>query len=185
MPEVQDAANFEAAVDKLLRHEGGFCIDEGGPTNFGVSLRFARTAGDLDHDGWQDADVDHDGDVDEADIRAMTRDDAARIYRVQWWDRYGYGAFTDSIATKLLDLSVNMGPDRAHRIFQQAINECGIHTTVDGALGPKTRLNAGLCPEETLLVELREAARTFYIAIIANNPKCTRYKKGWVRRALA
>ena len=188
MGEVQivDDQKFNRAVEIVLRHEGRYVVDNGGPTNFGVSLRYAMTVGDLDKDGQLDMDFDHDGDVDAEDIKKMTREDAKRVYRTQWWDRYGYGAFPDTVAFKLLDLSVNMGPPQAHKLLQRAINNCdGQKITVDGEIGERTVAAAQACPDETLLAEFRRAAVEFYLTIIAKKPSCLKYKKGWMRRGFA
>jgi lysozyme family protein len=186
MPEVQMAPDpkFDRAINILLLHEGKFCVDEGGATNYGISLRYAKTVGDLDGDGLLDFDFDHDGDVDEIDIRNMDPATARRTYRNQWWDRYHYTEFPDSLATKMLDLSVNMGPPQAHKLLQRAINACNHTITVDGVLGPQTISAVNSIQEDILLSELRLAALAFYQYLMDKNPQ-SRKNHGWLRRAVA
>jgi lysozyme family protein len=124
--------------------------------------------------------------VDTDDIKNMTREDAKKVYKTQWWDKYGYGAFPDTVSFKLLDLSVNMGHIQAHKLLQRAINNCdGKKIVVDGVIGEATVAAAHACPDDILLSEFRRAAVEFYLTILAKNPKCLKYKKGWMRRGFA
>ena len=143
-------AKFSLAIGPLLKHEGGFVdhpSDPGGATNWGISLRFLRALEDPYFD------VDQDGDIDADDIKALTRAGAINIYREQWWERYNYGAIEDqAIANKVLDLSVNMGPHRAHMLLQQAVRSAtGTVLRLDGALGPNTLTSVNGARTRTLL----------------------------------
>lgn len=56
-------SNFDTAIITVLRHEGLFVNDSddaGGATHYGVSLRWLKSIGDLDNDGFVDGDLDHD-----------------------------------------------------------------------------------------------------------------------------
>ena len=80
-------STFDKAIEVTLAHEGGFTddpVDTGGATNWGVSLRFLKDAGDLDGDGVLDGDLDGDGDVDYDDIKKMARAEAIRIYKLHF-----------------------------------------------------------------------------------------------------
>src|SRR5690606_26803467 len=83
---------FRRAVEVVLAHEGSYVndpADPGGETKFGISKR-------------QYPDL---------DIASLTREQAVEIYRRDWWDKYGYGRLASpAIATKVFDLSVNVGP---------------------------------------------------------------------------
>jgi lysozyme family protein len=179
---------FDHALRTVLRHEGGFVNDPndpGGATNFGVSLRWLRDVGllDLDGDGLPDGDLDLDGDIDIDDIRAMSRDDAAKLYRIHWWDRYGYGDFHLTIGTKVFDLAVNMGARQAHRVLQRACRACGHAIEDDGIIGPATRAAVAAIRPECLILSLRSEAAGFYRTLIAARPRFETYRRGWLNRA--
>ena len=81
-------ADFKLAMPTVLFHEGKFVndlLDGGGCTNYGVSLRFLLTTGDLDGDTWQDGDLNHDGKINIEDIRLLTELEAIRIYKNYFW----------------------------------------------------------------------------------------------------
>lgn len=179
-------SKFEPAVDILLKHEGGYsnlAADAGGATNYGVSLRFLKAEGLL-------GDFDGDGDVDIEDIINMTKEDAMNVYKTCWWDKYKYGTINDqTIATKVFDLSVNMGASRAHKLLQQALNKAfGLRLTVDGVLGPASfRVLNGIedDDEQLLLTAYCDEAWGFYQAIIAAKPSQKVFARGWKNRAYA
>lgn len=202
---VQDDAIFEAALDRVLRHEGGFvdhAQDPGGATSYGVSLRWLRALGDVDGDGWAEGDLDRDGDVDADDIRRLTRADAARLYRTQFWDRYGYGRLSLRIGGRVFDWAVNMGPANAHRVLQRACRAAapGLPVLVeDGILGPKTVSVAIGCAQEQLVAAMRAEAAGHYRRLVEVNAALRRngvthgdgtdlrdlsvFLKGWLARA--
>ena len=177
---------FNKAVLTIIRHEGGFCNDPddpGGATNYGISLRFLLTQPDPTL-----GDFDGDGDIDAADIAKMTIEDAKKVYFDYWWLKYNYEAIDDLVlATKVFDMSVNMGGKQAHTLLQRAILACGIPVVEDGALGPKcfgamssiTAAGGG----DALLSSLRSEQGGFYRTLICLKPVFEKYRKGWLRRA--
>ncbi len=179
---------FLDAVTTVLKHEGGYVSDPddpGGATNYGVSLRWLVSQGDidLDGDGFNDFDFDKDGDVDADDIRAMNLKDAMEIYRRYWWDAYGYGQLPRLVGSKVFDLSVNMGPRQAHRLLQRAGRACGRDIAEDGILGPKTKGVITKLPPMMVVSANRSEAAGFYRVLIAQKPIFEKYRDGWLRRA--
>jgi lysozyme family protein len=173
------------ALDRALlvikEHEGGEVTDEaadpGGVTKFGVSLRFLRSI-------WDDfADVDGDGDVDEDDIRGMTWPMAARIFTIEFWDRYGYETLPEDVAIKLFDLAVNCGPRQAHLILQRACRAGSDRVTEDGLLGPRTRASVAAALPHVLVACLRCEAASFYRQLVAKRPELGSFLNGWLTRA--
>ena len=119
---------FDLAIEKILRHEGGFVdhpSDPGGATHHGIPLRFLRATGEM-----AAHDADGDGDLDADDMWQLTRDQAVALYRKHFRDKHGYGRLPPGIGGKLFDLAVNMGPAHAHRLVQRACNDVrGLATT--------------------------------------------------------
>lgn len=182
--------NFMEAMETVLSHEGGFVDDPddpGGATNFGVSLRFLATQGAFvsDGDGVGDYDFDRDGDIDADDIRNMTREDAIKVYREQWWGKYDYGTLPPGVGAKVFDLSVNMGARQAHKLLQRACRSCGENIVDDGILGPVTRAVIADADQWALLTALRSEAAGFYRALVAGKPQFAKFREGWLRRAYA
>lgn len=182
-------SDFDRAIPVILAHEGGFAdhpADPGGITNHGISLRFAlrELAKDADGDGRLDGDVDGDGDVDADDIRKFSRDRAAEAYRRCFWDRYGYGRIVDQVvATKVCDMSVNMGGAQAHKLAQRAAVACGEAVVVDGALGPQSVAALNRCEPRELLLELCFQQQRFYQGLVMRKPSLVAFATGWAKRA--
>ncbi|NLU42973.1 MAG: hypothetical protein GXX08_12325 [Firmicutes bacterium] len=177
-------ARFHKAVEVVLAHEGGFVnhkSDPGGATNFGISLRYLQKL------GIEVGDIDQDGDVDIDDIKKLTPERAKERYRHDWWDKYGYGKITDGeVATKVLDLSVNIGPSAAHKVLQRALHASRRRDVkVDGILGPKTLAAVNSVNSVELIGALRAEAAAFYRQLVMQNPNLAVFEKGWLNRAYA
>lgn len=175
-------ADFNQAIATVLEHEGGFVddpVDPGGTTNFGISLRWLRQTGDLVL-----GDIDDDGDIDADDIRALTREEAVRLYRYHFWDANEYARIApNQVATKVFDMAVNMGPRQAHKLLQRAAQANLKHCPDDGILGPMTFRVVNNLSTETLLPAIRSEQAGFYRILMAKKPKLEKYRNGWLRRA--
>lgn len=180
-------SQFSHAIDTVLLHEGGFVNnhnDPGGATNFGISLRYLKSIGDLDGDGWLDGDLDHDGDVDIDDIRSMDKEQAMGMYRALWWEPNRYDLIVNqSIATKVFDLAVNMGTRQAHKLLQRACRACDYRLVDDGIIGSKTLDAVNLIDELGLLPAYRSEAGGFYRMLVATKPQFSDFEEGWLNRA--
>src|SRR5690606_3461871 len=128
---------FLRAVEVVLRHEGGYVNDPhdpGGETKYGISKRSYPSL----------------------DIANLTREDAIAIYYKDFWQRHNYAQLQDDIvATKLLDMAVNMGPATAHRLLQEALVFLDYDIAVDGIIGPQTIRAANRADPGRLLRVLR------------------------------
>jgi len=179
---------FQLALTHTLHHEGvdsDHPADRGGVTKYGISIRFLRAEG---HD------VDGDGDVDEDDIHALTKDHAAAVYRRYFWDRNGLDKIGSGIISrKIFDIAVNAGSRAAWKIAQKAYNEARRKhyvskpgpLTVDGVPGPATRaaFNNNAKLDYQIINELREQQKKFYAGIIIRDPTQKAFELGWLRRA--
>jgi hypothetical protein len=164
-------ADFSSAVAVVLKHEGGYFEDQktGEISKFGLTAEFLRSIG-----------LPHDRDS----IRNLTLEQAIEIYRVHWWEKYGFGRIRDQrVATKFFDLAVNLGPQRATGLLQQALNRCGAQLTVDGLLGERTIAAVNEAAPECVLTQLRDLAAEHYRNLAAKDPKYLPYLKGWIKRA--
>jgi lysozyme family protein len=190
---------YAAAAARLRRTEGGFVddkADHGGATNLGWSLRSLVAEGkiDLDADGFADFDLDMDGDIDVADIRALTWGDAKFLYHRCFWQRLDADSFAGPIGEMLFDQGVNGGLVAAKKMLQRAINLCIARFKMnraplddDGAVGPVTRAALDAVLRVGSMAALVEAYRAVvkvrYLAIVAADPTQKRFLNGWLARA--
>lgn len=197
------SSRYAAAAKELLGTEGGHVndkVDRGGETKYGISLRFLAAEGafDSDGDGKADFDLDMDGDIDGADIRALTRGDSVFLYHRCFWTPMQAERFPRPIGEMLFDQAVNGGSYAARKLLQRAINTCLMQSRVakrpellkiDGDLGSATlgALRWVLdCPGQGMpaLVEaFRDAVRERYRQIVARYPAQQRFLRGWLARA--
>ena len=159
---------FQKAHEFTARWEGGLTdhpSDPGGLTNHGVSLRWVqdlarqaredcqRQARSCDgcnamrtsKCGYYSLDMDMDGDVDADDIRACTKAQAAALFKKHFWNKLACNGLPLPLAVTLYDGAVNMGPARAVRQMQRAMNTVGeseldryAPIAEDGIMGPRT-----------------------------------------------
>lgn len=175
-------SNFDTAVLTVLKHEGHFVNDSqdpGGATNHGISLRFLKNLGYM-CDGYLVGDLDHDGDIDVNDIKKITREDAIKIYRTYFWDKFSYDKVNNqSVATKIFDACVNMGSKHAHQCLQRAIRSASeIELIEDGVIGQKTLDAINNTDPGILLAAYRSELAGFYRLL-----KNSHYLNGWLNRA--
>lgn len=151
-------ADFYKSIDFILDNEGGLVDnphDKGGVTNFGLSQ---KSYPDLD-------------------IRNLTRDQAKEIYKRDFWK---FDEIQDlTIATKLLDLTVNMGLGAAVRLVQRALG-----APQDSVLGPTTLKLINVHDPVKLLLEIKARQCEFYARIVLNNSSQADFLLGWLRRAV-
>lgn len=125
MPSVREIA------DDILAREGGYVDDPddpGGATNHGITIGTMQRLG---------ADIDGDGDVDKADVRALTRERAREILIEHYFRRPGIARLPVALHASVFDMQVNAG-SRAIRILQELLCEMGEPVSVDGVIGPQT-----------------------------------------------
>ncbi len=182
-------ASLEIALPTVFLHEGRYVdrkSDPGGATNYGISLRFLVTTGDLDHDGWIDGDINQDGKVDIEDIKAMAEKDAAKLYNQYFWRPNNYDEITaESIATKIFDLAINIGSRAANKCAQRAVRACKGKLLIedDGIIGAKSIEAINSINHIILLPAIRSEAAGYYRQIKYKGS--SDYIKGWLNRAYA
>ncbi len=175
-------ARFDGFMEQLRQIEGGYSnrvLDRGGETNHGVTK---KTLADY-HAAFDDPAV-------PTDIKRLSADEAKRVLRIFYYDRYKVNAINDAAtAGHLFDIYVNPGPGRAGRWAQQAVNAIkgGKVLEEDGVMGSRTRaaINA-LSPAELARFNewLSSKRLAQYEKAMAEDPEQEVHRRGWTKRAL-
>lgn len=121
-------------------------------------------------------------------VKSLSIEKAKEIYKQYFWDKYRYEAINSLyIATKILDMSVNMGSFQAHELTQRAINHCDHDIIVDGILGTKSLVAINeIClhgKESDLKIGIQEEQKYFYKRLAEKKPMLAVFLKGWLNRA--
>jgi len=180
--------NFSIAHKFTAKWEGGESDhpdDGGGLTKYGVSLKFL---GGLS--GTQsNRDV-----LERMGIRLpitrqviydLTRDQAASLFRWQFWDKLRLGLIPLRPAVVLYDAAVNSGPAQSVKLAQRGYNRCvayGQPLVVDGIMGPATRAAMQLADTDKCLSAMLDAREKFFQTIVDNNPSQQVFLRGWINR---
>ena|SRR3989304_2117918 len=171
-------SEFDIAVKYLLKNEGGLTNDlddPGGLTNYGVTFNLLKQ---------YPIDANNDGEIDISDIRVLTEQQAIEIWGKTFWEKYHYYEIVSQIiATKIFDLSANLGPMQAHIIAQRACYSCGWDLKIDGILGPKTLKAINTINNDLLLIGLRCEAAGVYRSIVIKKLQLSKFLAGWLNRA--
>lgn len=167
----KNMANVNILGRFILSFEGGFSnhpADPGGPTNKGVTLATWKSQG-YDKDG--------DGDIDVDDLRIITDEDALRILKRNYWDRWRADEIKDqSIANLLVDWTWCSGA------YGIKIPQRVLGVTVDGIVGPKTLAALNGSYALGLFSKLHNERREYLQRVVINNPTQRIHLNGWLRR---
>lgn len=174
--------NFDKALEKVLRYEGGFSNhlkDSGGATNQGITL---ATLKDF-YVEYDYGDLDGDGDVDVNDILLLdTPEEVAPIYKKYYWDKMKLDHMLSGVDFLLFDFGVNSGPRNAIKILQKALNRQGTKLAIDGSLGPVTYEKAIEAHQEQLILDMLIERNIFYRKIVAQRLDQSVFFRGWMNR---
>ena len=159
------AVNFTDAAKIVRVYEGGYSdhpLDPGGATNLGITM--------AELGKWRG------GAVSKADVKALTWDEAAAIYRRKYWDAMRCDDLPAGIDLAVYDCAVNQGVGRAARYLQQASG-----AKVDGIMGPVTVAAVSMVDPGTLLAEFM-AQRMLGYGLLQKLFKT--FGLGWSRRLM-
>jgi|ERR1700674_371618 len=120
----------------------------------------------------------------DVDVRALTLDEAAVIYKADYWGPIrGYSISEQTIANKYFDLAVNTGIREATLIVQRGVDSLqGGLFLVDGQVGPLTIAAINKADPVKLLEAIKGYARQFYTDLTNREPKLAEYLSAWLTR---
>jgi lysozyme family protein len=154
--------NFKECIARLLEHEGGFVNhpdDPGGITNHGVTKKV--------YEEWVEREVS------EQEMRDLTHEDVAPIYKNNYWDRLRADDLPSGVDWSCFDWGVNSGTSRAAKALQRIV---GVEQ--DGGIGPMT-LQAVAEVEPTEIVEQMHHMRDKFYRDLSTFDT---FGRGWIRR---
>ncbi|WP_333826954.1 holin-associated N-acetylmuramidase [Pararhodobacter sp.] len=178
--------NVRQLAEEIVAREGGYVNDPddpGGATNFGITIHTMRRLG-LDLNG--------DGVIDTADVRALTRAQAVDIFIRHYFEGPRIAALPEMLQPSVFDMYVNAGSN-AVRILQRLLVQMGQDIVVDGAIGPQTirAAHAAAAAAPSHIADAYGIARRdYYYALADGRPASRKYarrrdggKGGWIVRA--
>lgn len=174
------STNINAYIDALVGREGGYTNDkddDGGETNFGITVAVARAFG-------------FNGPMDD-----MPRTTAVLIYTQRYWLQPSFDTidhFDSALAEKLLDFGVNCGTETATKAMQRCLNVLNEQAssyadiTIDGRIGSMTiaALRAfiqkrGDEGSKTLVFMVAAQQSNYYLNLAEKKPLDEKYEYGW------
>ena len=103
-------STYDICLPLLLAHEGGYSnhpSDPGGPTNFGITIfdyrKYAKPGATA------------------ADVRAMTVEEAKRIYQARYWDAQRCDELPAGLDYAVFDYGVNSGIGRSAKALRRLL----------------------------------------------------------------
>ena len=160
------AGNFEACLKFTLQFEGGFVNDPddpGGPTNLGV------TQATLSAFLGRQATI--------AEVKALTPDKVAPIYRLRFWDNVQGDQLPLGIDLAVFDFGVHSGPSCGAMSLQRVLKLAD-----DGKIGPVTIAAAkkadrkttvdGICDERMAFLRALKVFKKFGKGLTNRVDKC-------------
>ena len=154
--------NFDKCLHMLLEHEGGYVNDSrdsGGMTNLGVTKRV--------YDKWIDREST------EEEMRNLTPEDVAPIYKKNYWDRVKGDLLPSGLDWACFDWAVNSGSGRPAKAVQRAVG-----ATVDGAIGKNTVALVMEKDPEFIIDYVYTVRKSFYESL----DDYKHFGRGWSRR---
>lgn len=157
---------FDKCLKRILKHEGGYVndpLDSGGRTNLGVTQAV-----------WEEF-VGHP--VSESDMRALTVEKVAPLYKVRYWDRASCDNLPKGVDYVVFDFAINAGVGRSVKTLQSTVG-----STPDGIIGSQTLARINSFNAKELVDKFSDARADFYQGIVARKPDQARFIKGWLNR---
>ena len=155
-------------IGRVLDREGGYVDhphDRGGPTNHGITMNTLSS--------WRGQPVSA------ADVKALSRAEAGKIYRNRYWHAPGLGSLglPDLLAEAVFDTAVNSGPTRAVRMLQRCVS-----VRDDGIVGPITTQALQRTDPTRLTARYLAHRGLFYGEILGRDKSQESFRNGWANR---
>jgi lysozyme family protein len=112
--------------------------------------------------------------VDEKQMRALTPDDVAPLYKRKYWDACRADELVSGLDYAVFDCAVNSGVGRAVKLLQSCVG-----VAVDGGIGPATMAAINKYPDTKKLIEQYCDSRLQFLKSLKTFPV---FGKGWERR---
>lgn len=166
-------SHFDAAIEEVLRAEGGLLIDPGegsGGANMGVSLTVLR-----EHRKNPKLTLE--------DLKNLTVDEAKEIYKEKYWDKLGLDQVQGKLsAILILDQAVNRGLGGVKDLLVKSLNyRSKTSFTKDTPMSEIIDV-INTVPDRTFLRRTLGDAQWEYVEIAFNNPEKKRWLRGWLIR---
>lgn len=149
---------FKDVFNRVIGYEGGYVNDPhdtGGETNWGITKRTAQENGYT------------------GSMKAMTREQAYRIYEKAFWQRYNCDKLSPAVAFQFFDAAVNHGVGNASRMLQRAVDVAD-----DGIVGKVTLSAVEKMPISDFILKFNAQRIKFYTKL----KSFPRYGAGWMNR---
>ncbi len=158
--------NFPASIARILEDEGGYVDhpkDPGGATNMGITHQTLAS--------WRG------NPVTKADVRALTRAEAIRIYRARYGDVIRFDDLPAGLDHITLDPAINSGPSRGVKWLQAALAVPPAKR--DGKMGPQTIAAAVAATDPARVITAAARARMGFLSGLKT---WGTFGRGWSRR---
>lgn len=164
---------FDLAIDKVLKHEGGFTADERDNGNLLPDGRKGSTNLGVTQVAWENY-LGHP--VTWNDMKALTPEIVKPFYKKLYWDRCYCDKLPSGLDYLMLDFSINAGTGRAVKLLQESLG-----CVADGVIGPNTMSEIQKTNAESLINKFSEEKIKFY-RTLKSYPT---FGKGWENRVEA
>lgn len=150
--------NFDEALQRVLKHEGGYInhpSDPGGETNYGITVAVARQHGYT------------------GPMRSISMFVVSEIYRKSYWDKLRCEELPPAMRFPAFDAAVNSGVTMSAKWLQRALG-----VPEDGLIGPKTIAAANRADPAHIAAKLTG----YRLAMLAGLKHFDQFGRGWTRR---
>lgn len=156
-------ANYEASLDAVLKHEGGYVNhpkDPGGATNKGVTQAV--------YDGYRKRNG-----LRTLSVKSIADHEVGTIYKTQYWDAVRGDDLPSGIDYCTFDFAVNSGPGRSVRFLQEILG-----VMPDGLVGNITLAAAKDADSKDAINRVCDKRMAFLKGL----PTWGTFGKGWTSR---